>query len=546
MARISPQFNAAAAMENTRVLAEQYPDRVTGTPAAGRAADYLSSKFGELGYRVSTDLFSMWLAGRRVEGQNVIAELPGEVPETVAVIAHFDGQFTSHQAAEDNASGVGTLLELARALRSGPRYRGLIFVATDGEEWGMIGARSLRGFFESRQTVAVISIDYLTAGQATALEIDCEGQKAGYSPLWLREVVKEAGILQGVTVKGPAPFPEWVERSVEVSAQDQGPLLRIGIPALNVSTIPSDPAAARARYHSMQDVFQNFDPATFQMTGSTVEQAVSYLDGMKPSPARDGKYLGLGGNRWLDRATLEWVQMLGLVPFMVACVLAGLSFQDDQLPRILWRYLRPGLYVVPPVAGLAALHALTSAGLLKRYGALSCHPEGPLPLHHSTPRRLTPPGGDSRRVYPGGRSKAVPAAGAGRLRGLETHFLCLDVRDRGRSAVSESLCHVVVPRPAGLRIRAVTAPIRLRASPGECGVALARGGPLDRRPVLFRTGDFPRLANPLVPRVTDCLRGMVNVGSHGLPAGGCDVGASPTDGSYRSAAGGTKAIPKAD
>ena len=422
MARVSAKFNAASAMENTRELAEQYPDRVTGSRAAGQAVDHLSSKFRELGYRVSTDLFSMWLAGQRVEGQNVIAEIPGEVPETVAVIAHFDGQLTSHQAAEDNASGVGTLLELARALRSEPRHRGLIFVATDAEEWGMIGARSLRGFFESRQTLAVISIDYLTAGRATALAIDCEGQKAGYTPLWLRGVLKQSGILQRVSVKGPAPFWEWVERSIQLSAQDQGPLLRVGIPAVNVSTVPDDPEAARARYHSLQDVFQNFDPATFQMAGATIEQAISYLDGMKPSPVREGKYLGLGGNRWLDRTTVEWVQVLGLVPFMVACVLAGLSFQDDRMPRLVWRYLRPGIYVLPLIAGLVTLHALTSSGVLKRYEFYPATPKDPflyvIPLRTAAPllipivvgyivvailRRYLPPAPDdfaaSKRIF---------------------------------------------------------------------------------------------------------------------------------------------------
>ena len=389
MAHISPQFNAASAMENTRVLAEQYPDRVTGTPTAGQAAGYISSRFRQFGYRVSTDFFSMWLAGQRVEGQNVIAELPGEVPETVAVIAHYDGQFTSHQSAEDNASGVGALLELARVLRAAPRDRGLIFVATDAEEWGMIGARSLRGFFESRQTVAVISIDYLTAGRATRLAIDCEGQKAGYTPLWLRETLKQSGILQGVRVRGPSPLLEWLERSVEVSSQDQGPLLRVGIPAINVSTVPADPASARARYHTTQDVFQNFDPATFQMTGATLEQAVSYLDGMKTSPAGEGRYLGLGGNKWLDRTTVEWLQTLGLLPFMVACVLAGLSFQEDHLPRILWRYLRPGIYALPLFAGLVALHAVTSSGLLKRYELYPATPKDP--FLYTVPLRVAAP-----------------------------------------------------------------------------------------------------------------------------------------------------------
>lgn len=389
IARITPQFSTAAAMENTRLLAERYPDRVTGTPGGARAADYLSSRFRQLAYRVSTDFFNMWLDGRRVEGQNVIAELPGEIPETVAVIAHYDGQPTSHQAAEDNASGVGTLIELARALRSTPRYRGLIFVATDAEEWGMIGARSLRGFFKSRKTVAVISIDYLASGRATALQIDCAGQKAGYSPLWLRGVLKESGVLKGVTVRGPSGFQEWMERAIEISAQDQGPLLRVGIPALNVSTVTADPEAARTRYHTFEDVYQNFDPATFQMAGATIEQAVSHLDVMTSSPEPEGKYLGLGGNRWLNRATVEWVQVLGLVPFMVACVLAGLGFQDDHLPGIVWRYLRPGIYVLPPIAAFGALRALTSAGLLKRYEFYPATPKDPF-LYHIPLRAAAP------------------------------------------------------------------------------------------------------------------------------------------------------------
>ena len=517
MERINPQFDAAAAMENTRVLAEQYPDRVTGTPAAGRAADYLISRLRQLGYRVSADFFNMWLAGQHAEGQNVIAELPGEAPEAVAVIAHFDGQFTSHQAAEDNASGVGTLLELARALRSAPHERGLIFVATDAEEWGMIGARSLRGFFDSRQTVAVISIDYLTAGHATELAMDCEGQKSGYTPLWLRGVLKQSGILQGVSVRGPAPFLEWVERSVEVSSQDQGPLLRVGIPAINVSTAPPDPAAARARYHTTQDVFQGFDPATFQIAGATIEQAVSYLDGMKTSPPREGRYLGLGGNKWLDRATVEWIQTLGLLPFMVACILAGLSFQEDQLPRILWRYLRPGIYWLPLIAGLVALHVLTSAGLLKRYELYPATLKDP--FLYTIPARVAAPllgvllvGYIVVGIFQG----YVPAP-ADRFAASKRIFcVWMYVLVVGALYLSPYAMWLF-PRPLGLRIRTAAAPIQPPAPPGERRAARARGPPSDWPALLLRTRNLPRLASPLVPRVADRLRSVVNPSSGGLP-----------------------------
>ena len=377
MTTIEPDFDAASAIEYTRILAENHPDRVTGTPAAAQAADDLSAEFQKLGYKVSRNVFTLWLAGKRVQGQNVIAESAGNVPEAVVLIAHYDGQFTSHQAAEDNASGVGVLLELARALGAQPHHRGLIFVATDAEEWGMIGARALRGFLHTRNPVAAISIDYLTQGRATEVAVDCEGQRAGYSPLWLRELLEQSGAAQGVPVTGPSTFRQWVEQALEVSSQDQGPLLRAGIPAINVSTIPSDYEAARARYHSVQDLFQNFEPGTFQMVGATVEQAVAALDRLDPPAAREMKYLLLPGGRWLDRASLEWAQALGLLPFMLACVLAVSNFEEDDLPHPFWSYLRPLLYLLPPVAGLLALRALTSSGILTRYELYPATPKDP-------------------------------------------------------------------------------------------------------------------------------------------------------------------------
>jgi hypothetical protein len=387
--RITPRFDPAVAIGYTRTLAETYPDRVTGTPAAGRAAEYLKSEFQKMGYHVSGDLFNMWLAGKRVEGQNVVAEAPGEVREAVAVIAHYDSQFTSHQAAEDNASGVGALLALGRALSSQPHHRELIFVATDAEEWGMIGARALRGFFRARQTLGVISIDYLTQGRPTVLAIDCEGQGGGYSPIWLRELIHQSGALQGVVVDGPTPLQEWIERSVEVSAQDQGPLLRVGIPAINVSTSSADEAGARARYHSVQDVFENFQPATFEMAGATIEQALSTLDRVEPPPPPEVKYLSLTGGRWLDRNSVEWLQTLGLVPFMLACVLAVLNYEDDLLPHPLTTYLRPVVYLVPLLAMLCALYGLTSAGVLTRYELYPATPKDP--FLYSVPSQVIVP-----------------------------------------------------------------------------------------------------------------------------------------------------------
>ena len=89
---------------------------------------------------------------------NVAAWLPGATDEYVVVGAHYDhlglGEQYSlapsekgkpHFGADDNASGTAGVLALARyfaaeTARSGPRRRGVLFIAFAGEELGLLGS----------------------------------------------------------------------------------------------------------------------------------------------------------------------------------------------------------------------------------------------------------------------------------------------------------------------------------------------------------------------------------------------------------------------
>ncbi|MGO8793088.1 MAG: M28 family metallopeptidase [Terriglobia bacterium] len=390
-------------MEYTRAVAEEFPDRVTGTAAAHRAANYLFAQFQKLGYQVSRPTFPIWLRGERVQGENVIAWLEGGSPESVAVIAHYDSQFTSHEAAEDNASGVGVLLELAAVLRDGPHPRDLIFAATDAEEWGMIGARELVGFLKERRTVAVISIDYLTAGPATGIEMSCQGQFAGYSPLWLRQLLVASGRAHNVQFEQTTGVPEWIERAMEISPQDQGPLLRAGIPAVNLGTDSPDVEAVRARYHSTADVFRNFEPTTFQMVGSTVEQAVLTLgaipaipskvpsfdtsDSLRTSalmtPVRGGRAddFQISTSRYLPAALVYVIQVLLLLPILIAAYYAAYNFAVEDLDLRGWRFFEPVCWIIPPGLATLLLYRLTQANVLPRYELYPATPKDPFLYH---------------------------------------------------------------------------------------------------------------------------------------------------------------------
>lgn len=77
-------------------------------------------------------------------GVNLILKLPGTDPDLdpVLVAAHYDGPLNS-PGADDNATGMAALLELARRWSVAAADRPLWLVAFDKEEWGMLGSEAL-------------------------------------------------------------------------------------------------------------------------------------------------------------------------------------------------------------------------------------------------------------------------------------------------------------------------------------------------------------------------------------------------------------------
>ena len=77
-------------------------------------------------------------------GTNLILRLPGRNPHLapLLVAAHYDGPLHSI-GADDNASGLAALLELARRWAAQPLRRPVWIVAFDQEEWGCLGSKAL-------------------------------------------------------------------------------------------------------------------------------------------------------------------------------------------------------------------------------------------------------------------------------------------------------------------------------------------------------------------------------------------------------------------
>jgi hypothetical protein len=128
-----------------------------GRSGAGgeKAAAYLTEQFRGLGLEpLFEGTYLQPIPGREpgtIQGRNVGARLRGSDPvlrdQWVILAAHFDHlgvrRGKLYPGADDNASGVAMMLEVARSLvtsRSPPR-RSMIFIGFDLEEFGLFGSR---------------------------------------------------------------------------------------------------------------------------------------------------------------------------------------------------------------------------------------------------------------------------------------------------------------------------------------------------------------------------------------------------------------------
>ena len=90
-------------------------------------------------------------AGSR--SQNVVAIEPGASREAILLMAHHDAQ-SPGPSADDDGSGVGALIELARTLVGTTAGKTVILASTDGSLAGSAGARRLASHLPPATTSA--------------------------------------------------------------------------------------------------------------------------------------------------------------------------------------------------------------------------------------------------------------------------------------------------------------------------------------------------------------------------------------------------------
>ncbi len=146
--KISPDFNSDSAY-NFVASQVEFGSRVPGTKAHVECGDYLVSKLEEFGASViEQKAVVTHYDGNKLEIRNIIGVYNPDAQKRILLFAHWDSRPFSDEetdpnnhnlpvdGADDGASGVGVLLEIARQLNTTPVDLGVDVIFFDLEDWG--------------------------------------------------------------------------------------------------------------------------------------------------------------------------------------------------------------------------------------------------------------------------------------------------------------------------------------------------------------------------------------------------------------------------
>jgi len=289
LAELKPVFNGTRMMAAVKKLAsEEFEGRGIGTEGLAKAAAYIADELKKAGVKPGGDNGS-YFQELRVEGpngtseqvKNVIGIIAGNNPklagQSVILSAHYDhlghgwpgghGRFKGqvHAGADDNASGVAVLLEMAHSLAKSAPERSIILLASTAEESGLLGARhyvKAEKDHPTEQIFANVNLD--TIGRADDKFLIFGSSSAREWPFIFMGTTMTTGVKTQLVQQA-------------INASDHTAFLEAGIPAIHIF------GAASADYHRPSDTADKVSLSSLMQAATLTKEIVAYL-GNRPEP----------------------------------------------------------------------------------------------------------------------------------------------------------------------------------------------------------------------------------------------------------------------
>jgi len=268
--------------------------RIPGTTESRRAADLFHAELSARNWSVGFQDFEGTIEGRAVAMRNVVAELAGTSSRTVLLAAHYDTRICADKdpdperrrdpvvGANDGASGVAVLLELARVLdaqRANFSFRLYLF---DGEDQGDggLGCGAGTDWAQGSEFAAAALTDAERARIVGMILVDLVGDREaefareGYSSVGASRALQDR--IWGMAARlGHAHF---VDRPATPVLDDHVPFQRRGIPAVDIIHLDQGADPFPDTHHTTFDDLDRISVRALRAVGETVLATIRAMD----------------------------------------------------------------------------------------------------------------------------------------------------------------------------------------------------------------------------------------------------------------------------
>lgn len=254
--------------------------RVPGSAAHTECGEWLADKLSVHGAKVTLQELNLTaFDGTRLPTRNILGQFNPEASDRTLLVAHWDtrpwadqdADETNHTkpvlGANDGASGVGVLLEIARILNQEGTNRGVDILFVDSEDYGSEGddeswALGARAFVKNPPIAGY--------RPARVILLDMVGGKGSVFPRETFSVYNASPLLNQVWRAAAIAGHEdlFVDKEGGAITDDHVEFLKAGIPAIDIIALTDN--GFLPTWHTMQDTMDNIDPNILRAVGRTV------------------------------------------------------------------------------------------------------------------------------------------------------------------------------------------------------------------------------------------------------------------------------------
>jgi len=318
--RLPPSFDGTTAVQFAREFARRNPDRRPGTDGARGATEWVAARLRDYKFTVERQVFTANVPGLgRQRFVNLVATAPlkpeqdvARSRQTIVIMAHRDNLGRS-PGVNDDGSGTGALLELARDIGNSSLAHSVILLSEDGGAYGSLGAAEFaRNSGIGDRLAAVINLDAIGGSGPPRLEFAGETPRVPGATL----VATAQSAVNAQAQQEPARSSagaQLVDLAFPFTLYGQGPFIAQGIPAVTLTSAGARPPPPGA------DTLAALNATRLDELGRSAQILLGSLDSAADVARGTESYVWVG-SRLIRGWTIQFLFLTALLPFLAAVV----------------------------------------------------------------------------------------------------------------------------------------------------------------------------------------------------------------------------------